>query len=174
VHHKEHNETNIQSAPHPGDPFPNRSHGRYPWEDVFVHRTQPSLPEPPSAVGSSPQRQHQHPGRHQQARPNPGLGYRSRDTTSRHRLLKTFKERGEILHEDLAHPGCSPQASRYRATQSPSGHHFKSLKDAKCPRNLTLSSDGKPVGRVNHRSWSSDHNTARPTHEPLHSVEPKE
>jgi len=174
VHHKECNETNIQSAPHPADPFPNRSHGRYPWVDAFVHRIQPSLLEPPSAVGSSPQRRHQHLGQHQQAQPNPGPGPQSRDITSRHRLSITFKERGEILHEDLTHPGCSPQASRYPATQSLSEDHIKSLNDRKYPRKLTLSSDGKPVGKVNHESWDSDHNTARPTHESLHSVEPAE
>lgn len=151
MHHEECNETNIQSAPHPGGPFPNRSHGQYPLVDAFVHRIQPSLPEPPSAVGSSPQRRHQHPEQHRQARLSPGLVSHSRDITSRHRLSITFKERGEILHEDLTHHGCSPQASQYPATQSLSEPHLKWLNDGKHPRKLTLSSDGKPVGRVNHK-----------------------
>ena len=140
------------------DPFPNHSCGRCLWEGVFFHKTQPFWPEPPLVVGSLPQRQHRHPEQHQQAQPNLGLECHSHDTTSRHRLSITFKERGKMVHEDLTHHGCSHQVSRYPATQSLSEHSFRSSNDAKYVRKFTLSSDGKPADEVNRGSLSSNHN----------------
>ena len=172
MHHKEYDETDTQSALHPGGLFPNHLCGRCLLEEAFVRTIQPFWPEPPWVVGTLLQRRRRHPGQHQRARPTPGLGSRSHDITFRHRLSVMFKERGDILHGTLTHPGCSPQASRYPAIRSLSGHYLRSLDTAKYTWKLTLSSDGKSVNVVNHGSLKSDHNTKGTTHETLHSIGP--
>lgn len=173
MYHKETGETDIQSAPDLEGFSPSRLCGQCLWEGAFVHRTLPSLPEPPLAVGRSLQRRRRHREQHQQARPGPGLESHSHDITSHHRLPITFKERGEILHGYPTHLGCSHRASRHLATQSLSGHHPQPL-SAKYNRKLTLSSDGKPVDNVKCGSLNYDHNTTDPTHESLRSAESTE